>query len=182
MAAFRDAILAGFVPSEAYKKSYDCSGCSRRVISREANRLLHHPLIREAISQAQVISTPTPVVPLPSPHIFRSREERLQELAYAAFLDPIEVFDELNHIKPIQQMPEHVRRAIASFEIDPVSFVTKIKFVDKLSAIAGYSKLAGDIPKDLSTSEKPAPQFDLSRLTDEELRLHMALRKKAMIE
>ena len=105
----------------------------------------------------------------------------MEELAYAALFDPIEIFDDLNHIRSIREMPEHVRRAIASFEVDPVSFVTKIKFVDKLSAIMSYSKLAGDIPKEVGAERPNVPTYDLAKLTDAEFREHCRLRKKAMV-
>ena len=108
---------------------------------------------------------------------------RLAELAYAMFLDPADCFDDFGRPLAIRAMPEHVRRAIAAYEVDPVSFVTKIKFVDKLTAIVQYSKLAGDIPREKS----PLPALgrshvDLSKLTDEELKELMRLRKKATVD
>jgi hypothetical protein len=71
---------------------------------------------------------------------------------YAAFLEPIHAFDEHGHPLSIREMPEHVRRAIASYEVDPEKFVMKIRFVDKRGAIMDYSKLAGDIPKETCLS------------------------------
>jgi hypothetical protein len=38
--------------------------------------------------------------------------------------------------------------AIAGYDVDPDTFVTKLKFVDKRGAIMDYSKLAGDIPSE----------------------------------
>lgn len=183
-AAFRDAILAGFTPSQAYKKAFDAKGMSKASIAREANKLLHHKLVSASLKELTPIgpSTGAPIVlPVPSIQNFRTRQERMDELAHAAFLDPLDCFDELNHIKSLGDMPPHVRRAIASFKIDPVSFVTEVKFVDKLSAIMNYSKLAGDIPKEAGGNQPAAQAYDLSKLTDAEFREHCRLRKKAMI-
>ena len=61
--------------------------------------------------------------------------------------------------------------------------MTKIRFVDKRGAIMDYSKLAGDIPREKGSVLPPRrTQFDLSKLTDDELKEHMRLRKKAMVE
>ena len=65
----------------------------------------------------------------------RTKEQRLQELADGAFLDPAECFYEQGQPLSIRAMPEHVRRAIASYEVDAEKFVTKVKFVDKRGAI-----------------------------------------------
>jgi len=181
--AFRDAILSGFAPSEAYRKAFDAKAMSKKSISVNAQKLLKHPKIRLAITLAtqSVMKQPT-LVPALSPNVRLSMEERLEELRCAARLDPLECFDDLNHFKSIREMPEHVRRAIAGFEVDPVSFIIKVKFSDKQSAIMNYSKLAGDIPRDKGPLLPPRrSQFDLTKLTDEELREHMRLRKKAMV-
>ncbi|MGL5936203.1 MAG: terminase small subunit [Cetobacterium sp.] len=182
LAAFRDAILAGFTPSEAYKKSYNATGMSKKAISVEAGRVLRHPQVSLAIALAVRSVTQPAVFPEPTAHIELTLRRRMDELSYAATFDPIDAFDELNHFKSIRDMPEHVRRCIASFKVDPVSFVLEVKFIDKLSAIMAYSKLAGDIPKEKSVLMAPRPRYDLSKLTDEEFREHMRLRKKAMLE
>jgi hypothetical protein len=108
---------------------------------------------------------------------------RLTEFAHAMFLDPVDCFDHFGCPLAIRAMPEHVRLAIASYEMDPVSFVTKIKFVDKLTAIIQYSKLAGDIPREKSPPLPPTStsRYNLSKLTDEEFKEHLRLREKALI-
>ena len=79
-------------------------------------------------------------------------------------------------------MPEHVRRAIASYEVDPEKFVTKIRFVDKRGAIMDYSKLAGDIPNG-NVTLMPAyqPRYDLSKLTTAEWEQYRILRRKTLV-
>jgi hypothetical protein len=66
-------------------------------------------------------------------------------------------------------MPEHARRAIASYEVDAEKFVTKNKFVDKRGAIMDYSKLSGDIPNgQLPPTPPPVGAYDWSTLSLEE--------------
>lgn len=185
-AAFRDFILAGFNPSEAYKKAFDASKMSKKCISVKAAELLRHKKIKVAITVATQAMTPPPEsLPAPSPSVLVGRQRRLEELSYAALLDPAEMFDDLNHFKPIKELPEHVRRAIAGFEVDPVSFITKVKFVDKRGAIMDYSKLAGDIPAPLKgnsgSAEPTQRRFDLSKLTEEEFKTYLALKRKTAI-
>lgn len=183
-AAFRDAILAGFNPSEAYRKAFDASGMSKKAISNEAQKLLRHRKISLAITLASKSTTSVPeVLPEPTASAFLSLQRRMQELSYAALLDPAEMFDELNHFRSIRELPEHMRRCIAGFKVDPVSFVTEVKFIDKRGAIMDYSKLAGDIPREKEAAHVvDKPKYDLSKLTDEEFREHMRLRRKAMIQ
>ena len=101
----------------------------------------------------------------------KTKEERMKELEYAAFLDPAECFDEQGRPLSIREMPESARRAIPGYEVDPDKFVTKVKFVDKRGAIMDYSKLLGDLPDKKQPDPPPAPvkKRDLSKLTDEEL-------------
>ncbi len=182
-AAFRDAMLAGFNPSEAYKMSFNAKGMSKKAISVEAQKLLKNKDIALAISLAvqSVAAVPT-VLPAPTPHALMALSRRMEELSHAATLDPIDCFDDLNQLKGIREMPEHVRRCIAGFEVDPVSFITKVRFIDKVRAIMEYSKLAGDIPKEKPTEKRQGSRYDLSKLTDPEFKEHLRLRRKAMVE
>ena len=181
--AFRDAIVSGFGPSDAYRKAFDAEGMSKKAISVNAAKLLKHKKVGLAITLAiNEGKQPTVLPPLP-PAVRLSMERRLEELAYAATLDPLDAFDDMNHFRSIREMPEHVRRCIAGFEIDPIGFVLKVKFMDKRAAIETYSKLAGDIPKEKAAPpSQPRKAFDLSKLTDDELKEHMRLRKKAMVQ
>lgn len=181
--AFRDAILAGYGPSKAYRMAFNVQKMSPKFVSNEAQRLLKHPKITHALAHAyHGGKVPAIIVPPLSPAVRLSMEERLEELRCAARLNPADCFDELNHFKSIRDMPEHVQRAIAGFEVDPLSFVIKVKFIDKISAIMSYSKLAGDIPREKGPMVPQARrQFDLSKLTDDELKEHIRLRKKAMV-
>lgn len=184
-AAFRDAILEGFNPSEAYKRAFDASGMSKRSISSKAAELLRDKKIRLAITVAAKAVTRPAILPAPAAHVHLALQRRMDELSHAATLDPIDCFDDLNHFKGIREMPEHVRRCIAGFEVDPVSFILKVKFIDKIRAIMEYSKLAGDIPPQLKTPggtpSLPA-RFDLSKLSEEEFKAYLTLKRKAQVE
>jgi hypothetical protein len=170
---FCQEIVIGQTLSDAYHTAFQPRRASKKSINERASRLRKNSKIVARIRELQM-----PVVS----QVHRTMANRLNELTYAMFLDPADCFDDFGRPLSIRVMPEHVRRAIAGCEVDPISFVTKIKFVDKRGAIMDYSKLAGDIPR-----EKTAPptarnlRYDLSKLTDDELREHMRLRKKALI-
>ncbi|HSQ90616.1 MAG TPA: terminase small subunit [Nitrospiraceae bacterium] len=176
-AAFRDAILGGFKPSEAYRKAFEPKSMSKKAIANEAQKLLRHPKITLAITLATRSGKQSTVLPVLPVTVRMSMEERLEELRCAARLDPADIFDDLNHVRSIREMPEHVRRAIAGFEVDPVSFVIKIKFVDKRGAIMDYSKLMGDIP----IAALKAPEQPGSRLPWQSLSLEERIKLRDMI-
>lgn len=175
--AFRDAILGGFSPSDAYRKAFEPKSMSKKAIANEAQKLLRHPKITLAITLAARSVTQSTALPALPVTVRMSMEERLEELRCAARLDPADIFDDLNHVRSIREMPEHVRRAIAGFEVDPVSFVTKIKFVDKRGAIMDYSKLMGDIP--IATLTLPEPPA--SRLPWKSLSLEDRIKLREMV-
>lgn len=154
--AFRDAILEGFTPSQAYRKAFDAKGMSKKSISVNAAKLLRNPKITLAITLATNNGQSRAVAPPVPAHVEFAMVERLETLRTAATLDPIDCFDELNHFKPIREMPEQVRRAIVGFEVDPLSFVTKVKFIDKRGAIMDYSRLRGDIPREQACPPPPS--------------------------
>lgn len=176
-AAFRDAILGGFSPSDAYRKAFEPKSMSKKAIANEAQKLLKHRKITLAITLAARSGTQSTVLPAIPVTIRMSMEERLEELRCAARLDPFDAFDEHGRPLSIREMPEHVRRAIAGYEVDPISFVTKIKFVDKRGAIMDYSKLMGDIP----IAERTPPEQPASRLPWKSLSLEDRLTLREMI-
>lgn len=71
-----------------------------------------------------------------------SAEQVLREIKLAAFLDPIELFADDGTLKPLREMPEHARRAIAGIEVEElydgrgserqfIGYLKKIKLVSK---------------------------------------------------
>jgi hypothetical protein len=170
---FCQEVVMGQTLADTYDTAYHPRKASKKSVNERASRLRKNSTVVARIRELQ-----TPVVAQAQ----RTMADRLNELAYGMFLDPTDCFDDFGHLLSLRAMPEHVHRAIAAYEVDPVSFVTKINFVDKLGAIMNYSKLAGDIPRGKGPMLPPRhSQFDLSKLTDEEFREHMRLRKKAMV-
>lgn len=91
-------------------------------------------------------------------HAFDKRAERigvdadkvLTEIGYSAYLDPAEMYDENNALKPIAAIPEHVRRGIASIKttelwdfVDEAEDDVKSKPTanrDRVKVLIGYTK------------------------------------------
>jgi len=170
---FCQEIVMGQTLSDAYRVAFAPKTMSMKTINEKSCRLAKMGKIGARITELQA-----PVVS----QVHGIMANRLAELSYAIFLDPADCFDDFGRPLSIRVMPEHVRRAIAGYEVDPISFVTKIKFVDKRGAIMDYSKLAGDIPREKSPVAPPArSRFDFSKLTDAEWKEFVRIRKKAMI-
>lgn len=165
---FCQVIVIGQKLSDAYQVAFEPKKMNKKTINEKACRLAKMDKIRARVDELRA-----PVVA----RVQRTKGDRLKKLTYAMFLDPADCFDDFGRPLAIRAMPEHVRRAIAAYEVDPVSFVTKIKFLDKLTAIVQYSKLAGDIPREKSPILSPCrSSYDLSKLTDEESKEHIRLR------
>ena len=128
------------------------AGYSAKTADRIGSRLLSHVEVAAAIASGQA-----------------KRADRLQidsdrvlaELARSAFADPAGAFTETGAIRPIHDMPEDVRRAISSYEIDADGAV-KVKFWSKpqtLEALGRHLKLfdrAGEEPIETLTPEERA--------------------------
>ena len=81
----------------------------------------------------------------------------VQELAFSAFLDPIDLFNDDGSVKPLNEMPESARRAIAGMDIseltngeESIGVTKKIKINNKLNALetlAKYKKMLTDKPE-----------------------------------
>lgn len=91
-------------------------------------------------------------------------ERWAREMACIGHFDPGELYDAAGNLIPIHQLPEHVRRAIASVEVDSSLSVnpdkadgttrvirdntTKIKLWDKNAALANIGKHLGMFEQD----------------------------------
>ena len=148
---FCQEIVIGQPLSDAYRTAFQPRCASKKSVNERASRLRKSSKIVARITELQ-----TPVVA----QVQGAMADRLTELAYAMFLDPADCFDDFGRPLSIRAMPEHVRRAIAGYEVDPVSFVTKVRFIDKRAAIVDYTKLVGDMP---TVHPKP-PEPSSSRL------------------
>lgn len=170
---FCQAIVGGKKRSEAYRLAFQPKTMSQAAIRVEASRLFKTPAIPLRIAELRI-----PVIQA----VQFAMMERLTELRYAGRLDPADAFDEHGRPLSIREMPEHVRRAIAGYEVDSEKFVTKVKFVDKRGAIMDYSKLAGDIPSGESPPSLPNyARYDPTKLTDAEWAEYQRIRRKALV-
>ena len=77
-----------------------------------------------------------------------------REMAHVAYVDPGDMFDDDGRLLSIKKMPAHMRRAIASVEVDAlyeghgdqrmqVGTTTKIKLWPKVQALEGLAKYKG---------------------------------------
>ena len=133
---FCQEIVKGRNQSNAYRAAISSRG-QPNTIHINASKLMAQTKVRLRIEELKA-----PVVK----DVRVSMGRRLKELECATLLDPAECFDDHGRPLLIREMPEQVRHAIAGYEVDPETFVTKVRFVDKRAAIMDYSKLVGDIP------------------------------------
>lgn len=110
----------------------------------------------------------------------------IDEASHAALLDPAQMYDEAGVLLPLTKMPEAIRRAIASIEVeekfipgpggDDEALITvrvhKVKFWDKPRSIELTAKLRGDLkPADPANVTNNFINIETVRLlSDDELR------------
>ncbi len=80
-------------------------------------------------------------------------ERWAKEMACIAHFDPGELYDAAGNVIPVHLLPEHVRRAIASVEIETtgkrvLTTTTKIKPCDKNTALANVGRNLGAFEED----------------------------------
>lgn len=122
-----------------YLKDLNASAAYRRAGYRSGNpdvcgpRLLGKVGIQEAIQTAMDAR---------AKRVDLQADRVLQEIAHAAFLDPIELFRGDGTLKPLAEMPEPARRAIAGIDIVElfegigkdrkwIGYLKKVKLVSK---------------------------------------------------
>lgn len=136
------AIFAGYTPKTA---------------NREAYRLLQEPqvkaLVEKSVAKVMVKAE-------------LSTERWAQEMACIAHFDPGELYDEKGDLIPLHQLPEHVRRAISSIDVEKrtiagkeggpeiLSTTTKVKILDKNVALANVGKHLGVFEEDNRQKDK----------------------------
>lgn len=135
------------------------AGYSQKTARSIACELLTKPDIQEAIAAA-----------------FKARVERTQitadrvmkEVALAAFLDPLELFNDDGTMKPLKDMPEHARRAIAGIEVEEIfegqgkdrtwiGYLKKIKLVSKEGTLNLAGRHVGAFEGDRDGDDPPVP-------------------------
>lgn len=145
--ATRAAIAAGLAPKSA---------------AVEASKLLRKPKVQALIAE---------LTKEKFGKLDISAERILQELARLAFIDPAKLFDEAGEIKPIHEIDEDTRRAIAGLDHEKlfehfakgqakhVGATIKIKLADKtraLQLLGQYRKLFTEIVEHTASEELAA--------------------------
>jgi phage terminase small subunit len=81
-------------------------------------------------------------------------DDLLRELAAIAFLDPLEVFEDNGTVKPLSEMSEEARRAIAGIKRKEISgpqmeeTTIEVKLLDKLGALEKLMRHLGGYEQD----------------------------------
>jgi len=121
------------------------AGYSLKAAQQHSSRLLSNVVVSEEIvKRRQVLAKKAGI----------SRERWLEELMCVAVFNPAKMFDDHGNLLEICEMPQHVRRAVASFEIvenfegngesrKAVGHTKKFKFLDKLKALKQIGEALG---------------------------------------
>jgi hypothetical protein len=140
---FCEAILLGKMPTDAGEMA-GLTG-PRQNINQVANKWLKHPdVIGYLTERRKEIYAATEL----------TKERIASEISNIAYFDPIGLYDEFGDLLPPDQLPENVRRAIKSIEVELIQQGSgqykkvvgkryKYTFYDKLAAMAQAAKMYG---------------------------------------
>ena len=170
---FCEEIVQGRSQSDAYRLAFRPKRSQPKTIHEEASKLMAHPKVATRVAELRA-----PVVE----SVRLTMQQRLNELQNAILFNPKDYFDEHGQPLPIKDLPDHVAKAIAGYEVDAEKFTTKVKFMDRRAAIMDYSKLMGDIPGDKKPpAAPPVKEYDPHQLTAEEWAEYKRIRSKALV-
>jgi hypothetical protein len=122
--------------TEAYRRVYG-SRTSKNAAYHFPYRLRRMPKICARIDQLRANAVKEAEL---------SIERVLEEIRNSAFIDPIELFDADGNLRAMNDIPEHARRAIAAFVVQPDGKV-RVKFCDKLVALEKLMRFLGAFEK-----------------------------------
>jgi terminase small subunit-like protein len=134
--AFCLAIVAGLHASDAYRRAYKPQRAKAKTIHEKASRLMARGKVR-----ARVAELMAPVIA----EAQMTRTEWLTILTKCCRFDPRKLFDAHGKPKPITELEENEAAAIEQYELHAEiptvddrrkAFRVKIKFLDRLSALA----------------------------------------------
>ena len=137
---FVEEYMVDLVPNAA--KAAERAGYSIRTARSQGSRLLKDPRVKAAIADAQKAQMK---------RIQMSADDVLVGLAEIASIDIADIFDENNSLRPLKEIPAHVRRAIAGIEVEElfegrgesrehVGRNRKLKLSDKVRALEILAK------------------------------------------
>jgi len=126
---FVDLYAAGVPAVEAYMKAFrSCK--SKQAAASGASRLLNSvPAVIEYVDMIERSATKEAIKKAEV-----SKENILREEGVIAFIDPADLLDENGQLRKLSDMPESIRRAISSIEVNTNAAgetITKIKFWNK---------------------------------------------------
>ena len=139
-AAFRDAYLTMELPSASGAYKIIKPGCSPRVAEVQGPRMLRIPWVAEEIAKAQEKR---------AKRVEFNADRVLKEIERVATVDPISLFNEDGTMKQISDIPEDVRRAIASIEVIE-TFEWEGEGKQRKRVWTGYIKKVKLVPKNES--------------------------------
>ena len=126
--------------------------CSEQATKNHANKKglewLRRPYVQEYLEKAMEDRAERAKV---------TADRTIKEVAQIAFFDPADAFEDSGALKKIKEMPRSVRCVISELEFkynprDKVSYPSKIKFHDKLTALQNLLKHLGMITPDASNT------------------------------
>ena len=131
----------------AYAKVYNAK--NKKIANSNAGKLLGMEKIRAYISEIE-----SKIEQKLISRVVATRERIIDEESCIAFLDPKDLFDDDGRLLPVKNMPEHVRRAIASFkikskeigsadELTAFDILSEFKLLDKGKALDRLEKVFG---------------------------------------
>lgn len=160
------------------------AGYSAKSATAVASRLLTYANIKALLKELQDEVRERAIV---------TKEQIAAELAKIGFSDIRKLFDENNRLLDIKEIPDDIAATLSSVEVDQLWGFTpagkvqtgetkKVKIWDKIRALSALVDLYGfNAPKKVAQTDKDGndvPQYDLSKLSNEELKLLIKLQSK----
>lgn len=162
------------------------AGYSERSATEQAYDLLRKPQVAALIEQRKA-------------ELMAARKMTLEKwvdfVTHMALYDPRKFFDAHGNCKDVPSLSRRTSLALGGFEVEEVftkvgdkaehtGYVKKYKLLDRTPYVQMLGKYLNAFPSTkVPPALPPAPrrQFDLSKLTDEEFKEHLRLRKKATV-
>lgn len=144
---FAQLVAAGSTYADAYRETYNVGKkTTQNTIWCESSKIMDSPKVSQRVRELREETTKRNQVTL---------DEVLNEMANWLRFDPIELFDEDYCVKTISELPEPVRKSIASLEVVELfgndkemgkvktGEIKKIKFIDKRAVSDQFLKKFG---------------------------------------
>lgn len=134
------------------------AGYSDSIAEHAVRALVGKPCIRTIIETA---------LDARARHALIKADRIVEELAAIAFADPAALFNHDGTLRPLRDIPEPTRRAMATVEFKNGSLT--VKFADKLRALELLARHLGIAPEQLTLNANLTVERRYQDLTDEQL-------------